>query len=324
MGGEAIFILPVSLFVGFLLFEGLIRSRWGGYGLWLHSVGERLSFLLWPRPPANVIRLIMPNGDTTLLYNLKIKEEKNGVLIETPLGYLRSPEKGSTVLPLTAIYVPGIPNPLSLIVYALAGLITAWLTFYYGYLFLGLEPDATFATLALVLILYIYTYYNAASTSGVEYHEYEVRGLAPPYMHAIPSSNITSPSKQAKYLNIPIHIKVSKSAKESLQALKRALGVESDSEVAELLAKGEFTETIMRKAAALRVEATRVEEAFESFRNLRLVFSIGRITLGKVALLFFIFIVGLLVGLALGGSSLIVGPPEQVVHNATAVVGGGP
>lgn len=330
MSGEALLFLPVAFLIGFLTFEYMIRTRWGGYALWLHSISERLSFYTWPRPPWNIVRIIMPNGDQALMYNVKVEEGKQGVTIETPLGLLKSPEKGSTVLPLTAIYVPGLPNPLSLVVYAVAGLITMWLAFYYGYLFLGLPTDAAFYTLTIVLMLYIYAYYNAASTSGVEYHEYEVRGLAPPYLHAIPSSTITSPIRQAKYLNIPIYIKVSKAAKDALETVKRALGVKSDNEAAELLAKGEFTEVIMEKATALRVEATRVEEAFNGFRNLR--FAFGRFTVGRAVLLLIVFIIGMAVGFALGGGGgLAIGPPPGAVHNATVthamhnatVMGGG-
>jgi len=316
MGYEALMALPVAFLVGYMVFEYMIRSRWGGYALWLQSAGERLSFFMWPRPPYNIVHLIMPNGDHALLYNLNIRERKDGVLIETPLGYLRSPEKGSTVLPLTAVYLPGYPNPMSLVVYAIAGLITAWIVYYYGYLFLGLPTDATFGILSLVFMFYIYLYYNAASTSGVEYHEYEVRGLAPPYLHAIPSSTVTSPIKQAKYLNIPIHIRVTKTAREALEAIKNALGVSSESEIAELLATGEFTEIVMRKAAALKVEATRVQEIFSAFHNLR--FAFGRFTVGRAVLLLIVFIIGVAVGFALsGGGGLAIGPPPQAV-NATA------
>ena len=196
---------------------------------------------------------------------------------------------------------------MGLVVFAMAGLIATWLSFYYGYLLLGFEPDAVFATLAIVLFAYIYTYYQAASTHGVEYHEYEVRGLAPPYLHAVTTSTITSPIRQAKYLNIPILIRVTGTAREALDSLKRALGVESDSEVAELLALGEFTETVMRKAAPLKAEAARVEELFGVFRSLQ--FRFGKITVGRAALLALFFIVGVFVGFALGGGSVVVGPP---------------
>ena len=221
-------------------------------------------------------------------------------------------------MPLTSIHIPGRPSPLSLVVYALSGLILFWLSFYYGFLFLGYQPDTVFWTLAIVAMIYIYMYYTAASTNGTEYHEYEVRGLAPPYLHAVPSSLVTSPIKAAKWLNIPIHIRVTKTAKEALDSIKNALGVESDSEVAELLAIGEFTETIMRKASALRVEASRVEEIFGAFRTLR--FQVGRITIGKVALAFILFGIGFFVGWALSGGSVVV-VPSHAIENATHAAG---
>jgi len=40
---------------------------------------------------------------------------------------------------------------MGLVVFAMAGLIATWLSFYYGYLLLGFELDAVFATLAIVL-----------------------------------------------------------------------------------------------------------------------------------------------------------------------------
>ena len=312
----AFYVLPIAYLIGFLFFDAAVRGKYPG---WLDTLGERLAFYMWPRPPRNIIRLIMPNGDQALLYNQNVKERKEGVIIDTPLGHLRSPEKGSIVLPLTSIHVPGRPSPLSLVAYAAMGLIVFWIVFYYGYLLAGYTADTVFWTLILVSSIYIYMYYTAASTSGTEYHEYEVRGLAPPYLHAVPSSLVTSPIKAAKWLNIPIHIRVTKTAKEALDSIKNALGVESDSEVAELLAIGEFTETIMRKASALRVEASRVEEIFGAFRTLR--FQVGRITIGKVALMALMFFVGLLVGWALSGGSVVV-VPSQVVENATRAAAG--
>ena len=74
----------------------------------------------------------------------------------------------------------------------------------------------------------------------------------------------------------------------------------------------------MRKASALRVEASRVEEIFGAFRTLRL--QVGRITIGKVALMALMFFVGLLVGWALSGGSVVV-VPSQVVQNATHAAG---
>ena len=316
---EAFILLPVSLLLGFSVFSYLVNSRWGGDWLWLTSWSERLGFYFWPRPPYNVVKLVMLNGTPVLLYNLPVKERKNSIEIETPLGILSSPDKGSTVLPLTSIYIPGIPNPMTLVVYAIAGLIFSWIFFYYGYLFLGLPTDSSFATLALVLMIYIYVYYNAAASNGVEYHSYEIRGLAPPYLHAVPSSEVVGPLKAAKYNNTSIIIRVTKSVKEALGNLKRALGVESTSEVAELLALGEFVDVIMKKATMLKVEATRVEETFGAFHNLRL--AVGRITIGRAVLLLIVFIIGVAVGFALGGGGgLAIGPPPGAVHNATHVV----
>lgn len=317
MGAEALYMLPVSLLAGFLFFEYARRSRWGAETLWLGSLSERLGFFLWPTPPANVVNLLMLNGESILLYNAPVRERKEGVLIETPIGLVKAPEKAVQVRPLTAIFVPGRPSPLGLVVFALSGLIFAWLVFYYGYLLLGLEPDATFWTIALVLMLYIYLWYQAASTNGVEYHEYEVRGMAPPVLHAVPSSHIIGPLKQAKYTGTPILIRVTTSVRQALENVKRALGVQETSMAAELLALGEAYNITIQKAVSLKTHAARISEALGAFRTLD--FRLGKITVGKVALLFFVFVVGLLVGLALGGGFVVGPPPEALAQN----VGGG-
>lgn len=317
---EPLALLPISLLLGFLVFVQLVRSRWRGDWLWLQSWGERLGFFLWPRPPVDIVKLITLSGEQVLLYNVPIRERKERVIIDTPLGKVTSPEKASTVLPLTAIYLPNKPSPMTLVVYAMAGLIAAWISYYYGYLLLGLEPGPMFLTLAIMLLVYIYMYYQAASSNGVEYHEYEVRGLAPPFLHAVPSSAMVSPLKVAKYTGTPILIRVSKSVQEALDLVKKALGVEETSQAAELLALGEAYDTVVKKAVSLRVHSSRIQEALGAFQTLSL--SFGKITVGKVALLFFVFIVGFLLGLAMDGS-IMIGPPPQG-YNMSGFGGGGP
>ena len=316
---EPLALLPVSILLGFLLFVQLVRSRWQGNWLWLETWGDRLAFFLWPRPPVNAVKLITLSGEQLLLYNVSINERKEQVIIDTPLGKVTTPEKASTVLPLTAIYLPGKPNPMTLVVYAMAGLIGAWLAYYYGYLLMGLEPNAVFITLTIVFFAYVYMYYQAASTSGVEYHEYEVRGLAPPFLHAIPSSTMISPLRASRYTGTPILIRVSKSVQEALDLVKKALGVEETSQAAELLALGEAYDTVVKKAVSLRVHSSRIQEALGAFQTLSI--QLGRITIGKVALMFFVFVVGVLVGWALGGGGIMIGPPPGQGYNFT---GGGP
>ncbi|MEB3787430.1 MAG: hypothetical protein GSR78_01590 [Desulfurococcales archaeon] len=323
MGYEPLALLPVSILIGFLVFAQLVRSRWKGDWLWLETWGERLGFFLWPRPPANIVKLITLSGEQLLLYNVPIRERKEQVIIDTPLGKVTSPEKASTVLPLTAVYLPSRPSPMVLVAYALAGLIAAWLVFYYGYLALGFKPDTVFVTLTIVMLAYVYMYYQAASSNGVEYHEYEVRGLAPPFMHAVPSSAMVSPLKAAKYTGTPILIRVSKSVQEALDLVKKALGVEETSQAAELLALGEAYDTVVKKAVSLRVHSSRIQEALGAFQTLT--FSIGRITVGKAVLALVIFLIGVFVGWALS-DKLVIGPPPGPVttgynYNLTGVTG---
>ena len=309
MAYEPLAMLPLSILLGFLFFAWLVRSRGRGDWLWLGSWGERLGFFLWPRPPANIVKLITLSGEQVLLYNVQINERKEQVIIETPLGKVTVPEKASTVLPLTAIYVHGKPSPMTLVAYAMAGLIAAWLAFYYGYLLMGFQPDAIFATFTIVLFIYIYLYYQAASTTAAtEYHEYEIRGIAVPFMHAIPSSTMISPLRAARYSGTPILIRVSKSVQEALDLVKKALGVEETSQAAELLALGEAYDTVVKKAVSLRVHSSRIQEALGAFQTLS--FSIGRITVGKVLLAFLLVGLGFAIGWAMHGSIVIV-PPGQ-------------
>ena len=314
-------LLFISYIIGYGIADYLVRSRWGTRNwLWLTG-GEKFQFYTWPRPPLNIIRLITVDGRSLLFYNAKVKEQRDKVEIETPIGRLTAPEKAAAPLPLTAIYVPGIPNPMSLVVYVLGGIIAGWITFYYGYLFMGLKPDATFTTLALGYMLYIYMWYQAASNSAMtEYHEYIATGIAPPYLHAIPSPNLVSPIRMAKYLNMPILIRVTDGAKRALEHLKRALGVESDSQVAELLASAEFSDIIMRKAVDLRVESERVAQAFRSFAVLS---GIGRIRLGTGILLVLFLVIGIIIGYMMGGH-VVVGPPPHALYNASLAGGGVP
>ncbi len=310
-------LLFISYIIGYGIADYLVRSRWGTRNwLWLTG-GEKFSFYQWPRPPLNVVRIITADGKSLLFYNVNVKEHRDRVEVETPIGRITAPEKASVPLPLTAIYVPGLPNPMSLVVYVLGGLIGAWLVFYYGYLLMGLQPDAIFAVLSLVFMMYIYTWYQAASSSAMtEYHEYIVTGIAPPYHHAIPSPNLVSLLRIAKYLNMPVIIRVTDGARRALEHIKRALGVESDSQVAELLASAEFSDIIMRKAVDLRVESERVAQAFRSFQVLS---GIGRIRLGTGILLVMFLIIGIIIGYLLGGQ-VVVGPPPG---NHTYMYGGG-
>jgi len=267
---------------------------------------ERLSFFLWPRPPRNVVRIIMPNGQDALLYNLNVEEKQDGIIINTPLGKLRAPEKAALNLPIASIHLPGKPSPMLLVIYAITGLAIWFMTYYYGYLFSGFETNAFYWFYTILLGLFIYIYYTAASSTAMtEYLEFE--GIAPPFLHAVPRN--ISPVRRAKYLNQPILIRVTKTAKESMRNLKRALSLQSDSEVAELMATGELVEVLFQNATRIRAGAMRVEKLLTSFEKARLAFSMGRITIGKVALMFMMFIVGLAVGLALGGTDIVVGPP---------------
>ncbi len=311
-------LLPVSFLIGFLFFVFMVQSRWGTW-LWLHSWGERLAFFMWPRPPLRVVKLTFLDGTQYLLYNPAIEEQRGSAYIETPWGAVRVPELAKIVLPMTAIFLPGAPNPLTLVVYAMSGLIAMWLSYYYGYLLLGLEPTDTFILIALILMIYVYLWYQTASTTGVEYHSYEVRGLAPPAIHAVPSSELVGPLKAAKYWNTPIHVKISRQAREALYMIRDALGVQDVNEAASILAKAEFMETILQKSSELRVNAQRVQEALDAMIKLRI--HLGRITVGKVALMFFVFLVGLLVGWALGGGSVVIAP---VQHNSTVMGVAGP
>ena len=315
-------LLGVSYLLGFAVADYLVRSRWGTRDwLWLSGLGEKFGFYTWPRPPRNVVRLITVDGRSLLFYNVPVKEQKSQVEIETPLGRLVAPEKASTPLPIMAIYLPGTPSPMSLAVYALGGLIAAWITFYYGYIFMGYQPGPVFMTLALMFMGYIYLWYQAASNSAMtEYHEYIATGIAPPYLHAIPSPNLVSPIRMAKYLNMPILIRVTDGAKRALEHMKRALGVESDSQVAELLASAEFSDIIMRKAVDLRVESERVAQAFRSFAVLS---GLPRIRLGTGLLLVLFLLIGIGIGYLLGGH-VVVGPPPHALYNASLAGGGVP
>lgn len=306
-------LLPVSFLLGFLFFSYMVWSRWRSW-LWLRGWGERLAFFAWPRPPWRVVRLTFLDGSQQLIYNPKIEEYRDGAEIETPWGIVRVPELAKTVLPMTAIFLHGMPNPMSLVIYTMSGLIAMWLSYYYGYLLLGYEATETFALISVILMLYIYAWYQAASTSGVEYHEYEVRGLSPPAIHAVPSSSMVGPMKAAKYWNTPIHIRISRQAKTALYRIKDALGVKDVNEAASILAKAEFMETILQKSVDLKQTAKRVEEALESMVRLRVY--TGRITLGRTVLMIIVFALGIIIGWALSGGSVVV-VPSHVVENAT-------
>jgi len=173
-------------------------------------------------------------------------------------------------------------------------------------------------TCTLAYMAYIYLWYTAASTYGVEYHEYVARGLAPPYIHAVPSPMLVSPLKTARYENTPIIIRVTDQAKRALESLKRALGVESDSQVAELLATAEYADIVTKKAVALRVESERIAQAFRATQVLSQ--AVGRLTLLRLLVYMGVFVFGVLFGWLLsGGGVVVVGPPPQEL----GVLGGG-
>ena len=312
---EALTWLAVGYGAGFLVTAYLVYARWRGDWLWLSSWGERLSFYVWPKPPENIVRLVMLDGRSMLFYNVPVKSRKETVEIETPVGRVVAVERASEPTPLTAIAVKGVHSPLGLVVYYLSGLVFAWVAFYYGYVLSGLEVDAPFLTLVAAFLAYIYLWYQAVSTNNTEYHEYVATGIAPPYIHAIPSPNLVSPLRIARYLNQPILIRVTDQARRALESLKKALGIESDSQVAELLATAEYADIVTKKAVALRVESERIAQAFRATQILS--HAVGRLTLLRLAVYIGVFIFGVVFGWLLsGGGVIVVGPPPEALAQA--------
>ncbi len=331
---DALSLVPLAILVGFAFFAYAVKTQLRGQWLWLRSWGDRLNFYLWPSAPGNVVRLVDEHGRHLLFFDAPVLPEREGsVIVETPIGWLRSPLKASSARAITDIH--GRPGPYELALRAAAGLGAAWAFYYYTGVILAnmgfLQLDSTFAIVAMLLLVYPMVWWSVASRTSTEYWAFAWAGLAPPFIYAEPLVGDTiSPMEYTRIKNRPVVIRVTRYAREALEEVKRSLGLgrgksgKADTTAAAVLGIAELYELLIRKAADIKARATRVNELLGSFRGLEI--RAGKITIGKVALYALFFAIGVFVGIAISGGGLVIGPPAtqagmaQVPGNATHTI----
>ena len=321
---ESVSLVPASLLAGFAFFLYSVRSQLRGNWLWLRSWGDRLNFYLWPSAPRNVVRLVDEHGRHLLFFDVPVMPEREGsVVLETPIGWLRSPLRARASRALTEIH--GRPGPYELALRAAAGLGAAWAFYYYTGIALSnlglMSIDPTFAMIAALMLVYPMLWWSVASRTGTEYWAFAWAGLAPPFIYVEPLLGDTiSPMEYTRLRNRPVVIRVTSYARAALEEVKRSLGLgeESKTTAASVLGIAEMYELLIRKAAETTARARRIAEQRLGMQFVEL--RLGKLTIGRVAFMFLVFIIGVFVGLALGGGGIVVGPPPG--HNVTLASGG--
>ncbi|BBC20933.1 hypothetical protein [Aeropyrum globular virus 1] len=305
---EALAVVPVGILAGLATFAVYINRYVGDWG-WLTSWGDRLAFLLWPRPPRNVVKLIHPDGRIDLIYNVDARESKNSVVFETPFGVVKVQPPRHLVSGLN-LYVPGRPSPLHFVVGAMAGLLVVYLVLYYGWLLIlgmGGLSLAAFAVLG-----YAYMWYQAAMTPNTIYYPLIVTAVASGFIQAVPApGEAISPKEFLRMYNQGVKIVVDKEAKEALEEVANMLGVKDISTAAEILSSASMYSTLRKTITSMAARAASISEVQKSisvytFEELR------RVTLGRILAWGVFFVIGVLVGWALfGGGDVVIMPASQ-------------
>lgn len=306
---EAVALVPVSILAGLATMWLYVRQYVGDWG-WLDSWGRRLRFLVWPLPPQNIVKVMMPDGDTLLLYNVEKKEARDSAVFYTPFGEFKASPPRSVVVGLN-VYVPGKPSPLHFVTAAMAGLLVVYLVLYYGWLLAGFED---LAPLAFLVLGWAYLWYQAATTPNTQMWPMVVVAAASGHYQAVPApGEAISPREFVRYVaNKGITIKVSKEAKDALYEVAELLGEKDISVAAEVLSSISMCSTYVKAATSAAIKSMRLSEMRHSL-GVFMLENLRNVTLGRALVWLIFFALGVLVGWALfGGGDVVVVPAREL------------
>ena len=310
---EALALVPLSVLAGLATMWYYVRQYVGDWG-WLDSWGKRFRFLLWPVPPQQILKIMMPDGEVLLTYHARKRESRDAVVFETPWGVFKVSPPRPVVTGLN-VYVPGKASPLHFVTAAMAGLMASYVTLYYGLVFMGLESHSP---IAFTILAWAYAWYQAAMTPNTTLWPIVVVAAASGFYQAIPApGEAISPREFLRYAaNKGIKIQVSKEARDALYEVAELLGEKDISAAAELLSTVSMCDTYAKRSVSMAIKALRVAEASRSL-GIYAMEELRRVTLARTLAWAIFFVLGVVVGWALfGGGDVVVAP--------AGALGGGP
>ena len=303
---QALPLIPLSLLGGLTVFTAYINRYVKSWG-WLETWGQRLSFMLWPEPPGNIVKLVYPSGEVELHYNVEVREGPGSLLLILPHGVVRVKPARTMVVAMN-VYVPGKPSPLHFVTGAMAGLITVYLILYYGMLAAGFGP---YSLLAIAVLGWAYAWWRVAMTPSTTMISAIVTSMASGLLHAVPTpGEVISPREFLRLMGRGVTIVVDRSAAEALEELAREMGGEEPDRVsaAEALSIAGGYIALRRRLAFLMDKAREVRNAEMTIMQ-RTMVEIQRVTLAKALAYAIFFLIGVLIGWAVfGGGDVVILP----------------
>lgn len=307
---QALSLYSIGLFAGFAVMNAVHRIVGRGEWIWLRGLGDRLWFMIFPRPPGNIVRLVLPHGDNLMFSDVRVSTARDSMVLETPVGHVEVPDVVKAVVPFSSIYVRGVPSPMHVTISAMAGWLAVYIVVYYGGLFaLNSLP---IALTGLGALAYAFIWFNFANIPNTEYYSLVVRSLSPPTILAEPMiGEMVSPIRASRYSNTPIVIRVSREAEKVIDEVRQLLHTKSVSLAAEILSVGELYRTMLAREASLAARLRR--ESVRTSLSYQVASEVKRATLAKAIVWAVFFLLGVVVGWALfgGGDVVITTSPLQ-------------
>ena len=311
---NTLFVLS-GVLVGYAWFYYSVHTQ---VGEWFHlrDKRSRWSFFLSPYPPKNMLVLTSLSGQSDIYVDVEVKASKDGWTIEAPAGIISTPLLPKHYISmLEGALVPGVPSPYALAWRCLSGWMIGFIWGYYGIVLTTPQELFGFTLEFLIPIILLINYivymfgavFTRLSTRNMETYVLVATALNPPAIHAVPAVGPLgiSPIEYAQLTGGNISIKVDKEAVKALEEIKEALGVKEPHAGAELLATAHLLRLYRQKIASI---LARIQPLIETERLVSRVEAL-RLMIPKPAWLLLAFIIGLLLGWALGGGDVIVSTP---------------
>ncbi len=307
---------------GFLTFVVLVRSQLGGDWAWLRTLGERFSFFLSPRPPENMVVMTYLDGRSEVFYNVKIERVRRGWEVRLPHATYFAPKiKESWTDLLGSNYPVRQSTPYNIAIRAIGGLMTGAYIVYIlaiSNAFDYVQTEAGRSVLvasALLAIFYTVLAYRQAMVPNLRVVELVEWGISPAGRYALPSIGPRgmSPIEYAKLQGYELKVEVPSEVRELFEKLRERYQ-RDDIALAKMLAKAE-------EAEKLKVEIGEVKRrevySREIARHMVLT-QVFRFSIPRLAVIVLVLLVGVLIGYALGGGSIVFVPPEAASAGAGA------
>ncbi len=306
-----LFLVATGVLVGFLWFYWLVSNQ---VKEWFHlpKLGDRFRFFLSPYPPNNMVVLVGLSGEARVYVDAEIKSTERGYTINTPEGVIYTPVLKPKLLSiLESAIVPRVYTPYALGWRALSGWMVGFLWGYYGIILATPEITLSIDFIVPLILLFNYVVYlmgnvlNKLTTPNMETHVLTANAINPPTIKALPAVGPLglSPVEAAKLRKEKIEVKVDKEAVKALEEIRETLGVDSHA-AAELLTSAHLLRLYRQKIGSMLARVAPLIEAERVVSKVELL----RLAVPKLVVVIIIFVLGLIVGWALGGGDIVFAP----------------